>query len=365
MTEINFTGFLREIVLLLSFSTAMVVIFLSRYKREMILKKAIILFLTVVVYFISHESLYLVLFLSALILKDEEDMFCGLRALFYARLWILLGVVFCSVLRIIPFRVIEVNKSFQVSQRGYCFGYIHPNSFAASVFFLISLYFCIHQKRKQNYDLIIVVFIDLFLYGATKSKTSCALIMVLLLGMKMIRDDPTVINSALKTCGRFMVFFGCGIGIGIPMIYAQLTGRMQFVAYKLNGLLNNRLLNATFLIKTHDLSLFGQIIDTKSMFNYSGYGVIDNGYIFALYNFGIVGFLLLIFFYYVSLKVAIRDDKLVYSLTIVLYLFMAISENCMRSMYMSYVNVLFFLAINEPITFKLITKRSKESKIDS
>ena len=66
------------------------------------------------------------------------------------------------------------------------------------------------------------------------------------------------------------------------------------------------------------------------------YSTIDNGYIRLLYGYGVVGVIVFVLFYYLTVKKLIDKNKYVYLVAIIIFSIWAISENVLYSFYFNF-----------------------------
>ncbi|WP_155889592.1 hypothetical protein [Ligilactobacillus equi] len=129
------------------------------------------------------------------------------------------------------------------------------------------------------------------------------------------------------------------------MIYAMSTGVVRSISFELNGLLNGRLSNASHLYELFNLTSFGEIVNDVALKQRFGYGVVDNGYSFALFNYGIVGLTLIMLLYLISVRNLLKQGHFVYVIVILMFLTLGISENIIRAPYMNFTMIFWYEAI--------------------
>ena len=100
--------------------------------------------------------------------------------------------------------------------------------------------------------------------------------------------------------------------------------------------ISNRFLLGSFCFDDLSISLLGGNLDRNILASKHLYSIIDNGYINLLFNFGVLSCLLFAFLYWFTLKKLVSIDAYKYVVIIIVFLFLGITENILRSMAINY-----------------------------
>ncbi|WP_293695685.1 hypothetical protein [Streptococcus sp. UBA3373] len=345
-TNFEITGLPYSMLLWSAFALATLSFLIDIYKSKEFIKLVLLAIISICVYISSHETIYILMVWSAIMAKNI-GIKRSLTTIFIIRLIMFGIVIFSSFIGVLDIGEKIVSKGIYGTVVGYGLGYIHPNNLAQAVFYLATLFLCIKNKNTTNIDYIIIFFIDIVTYMITKSKTACILLALLLLILfvikKNIEGDLYKIYS--KICLSITILLPV-FGTMLPLLILSADGKIKSIIYFWNGIFNQRFSNAAMMYLSFPLTLFGKIIDTDYLQKAFGYNVIDNGYIFALFNFGIIGFLVVIMLYFFTMKKLIKDKEYVYFSVITVVLCFAFMENILRAMFMNFCMVFWCVVIS-------------------
>ncbi|OTA44625.1 hypothetical protein BHL89_08470 [Limosilactobacillus reuteri] len=314
----------------------------SQWDMSKLIKVGIMLLIGLGVYLSSKESLYLMLLFSAIVMNNLSYKE-AVKTIFVTRLVMTLLIILSSIVGIIPLNKMVVSKGIFGSALGYGLGYIHPNNLAQAIFVLCSLYLCINYDSIKKRKLVVILLIDAISYEVTKSKTSCIILLIICMLLFLNNDFTSKIIKKFT-----MPYLSIVIGLSIfgPMLYTFSTGKLQSIVYSLNGYLNGRFVNASNMFISFPITLFGKIINLDYLQRMYGYNVIDNGYVFLLFDYGIIGFLLIVFLYFYSIRKLIQKNLNVFVLIIVGFLSLGMMENVIRAMFMNFTMIFWYEFIN-------------------
>ncbi|MHC3376680.1 hypothetical protein [Ligilactobacillus equi] len=331
--------------MLLMFCVVLAILAMTMMKmsvKELIVLIGIII-IGLSVYWSSKESLYIMLIFAAIMIRTT-DYRTALWTIFITKFILTLMIVLLSLLSIIPIGHMLVPKGIFGFVMGYSLGFSHPNNMAESVFFLIAAYLCIKEEKITIYDGIVIAIVEEACYQITKSKATFLLIILMLL-LIFLRNTSFIKFIIKKLYGIYILLISLVISILLPMIYAMSTGVVRSISFELNGLLNGRLSNASHLYELFNLTSFGEIVNDVALKQRFGYGVVDNGYSFALFNYGIVGLTLIMLLYLISVRNLLKQGHFVYVIVILMFLTLGISENIIRAPYMNFTMIFWYEAI--------------------
>lgn len=350
-TQFEITGVFHDIILSLLFIIAALVFITDAWIEKSLIKTFIIASISAFVYLSSHETIFVVMFLSAVMIKNTGYK-KAFEIMFFVRMMMLFLILMALLMNITEFKTFVVAKGIYGSEIAYSLGYIHPNNLAQEIFYLISLFLCIKNEKLKEKDFLILLVVDIITYMITKSKTACILIFIVLFCIYIMQnilkrkkiiftyEEKWIKKNSLEKAYKTVCMFLCCIvpmmGVFLPILFLKSSGKLQQIIWLLNGRLNNRLSNATMLLNSFQIPLFGKIIDLEFLKQKYGYNVVDNGYIYALFNFGIIGFTLIIVLYIISVKKLIEKNQMVYVTVITATLCLAFMENILRAMFMNF-----------------------------
>lgn len=326
-------------LLLFTFILSIFSIFLSEWTLGKIVRTLLLLIIAVCVYISSTETLFVTLILSAIVMNNISYKDAS-KVMFYTRLVMTSLIVFLSLIGVIPLNKLNVSKGVFGSATGYGLGYIHPNNLAQALFVLCCLYLCMNFDKLKSKNLWCILIVDLITFEITKSKTACSILLIIVI-LIFLRDNKLVVNIIKKFSGVYVLTVG-GLAVLIPMLYTYSTGTLQRLMYILNGYFNGRFINASNMFLSFPITWFGKIINLDYLQRIYGYNVVDNGYVFLLFDYGIIGFLLIAFLYLYAISKLTRKDFFIFVLVIVGFLSLALMENVIRAMFMNFTMIFWY-----------------------
>lgn len=336
LTELDIQGSIHDIILILALLCAFAAIMFDKYYTKSIVKTIGIILLGFLVYFSSHETLLIIMLIMAIMVKNIGYN-KALKLVFNIRLVMFLIVVFCILIGYLDVGKVIVSKGIYGSVIGYGVGYSHPNNFAEEIFYLSTLYLCIKNEKIKSSNLFILLIIDCITYWITGAKTACILFLILICVLFIYKkiNNERLYKVYSKFCIAVSLILPI-ISIVFPIMLVFSSGKLRNILSLLNGKLNQRLSNATMLFYSFPITLFGKIIDLNYLKKQYGYNVVDNGYVFLFFNFGVIGFILVVFLYYFAIKKLIKKRQVVYFSVIVITLCLATMENILRAPFVNF-----------------------------
>lgn len=338
-TPLDFTGILHDVLLYSAlFMAAMSLLLRHRWNAMLLLKVCITLGTGVLVYVLANETLFLIMMLATLLAGDVGYPKI-LKSIFFVRLSMLFIVLLSTAVGIFPVGLVVVTKGAFGTEIAYSLGYTHPNGLGQEIYFLCSLYVCFRNNKIKKSEILVILILDLVAYFVTKSKTACILTAMMVLFAWFYQSIKNVIEKNKKILTRLLL----GVGVLFPIAsiggsyaYTNATGKLRYVLYYLNTILNGRLSNGSIMFVRFPLKLFGMQIDLSSLSRFYSYFIVDNGYIFSLFNFGLIPFTLLVFMYLYSLLRLMKGGNYIYAANLFLFLMCVVSENIMRAMFVNF-----------------------------
>lgn len=366
-TSLDITGFFHDILLYTALLMAMISLFFRNWETKQLIRTSIMMIIGILVYLIAHETIYIVMILAAILVGDIGYK-KTLKIIFMVRLPMLLLVLLCTLLGVFPVGLVMVTKGSYGKVAAYSLGYLHPNVLGQEIYFLCSLYICIRNKNIKKPELLGILAIDIITYLVTRSKTACALIALFSLTAFFYKKLERFFSRHKLLIGRILVI----VGVILPVvsilgayIYPHVSGSLQYILYRLNSTLNGRLANGAIMFIRFPLTMFGMLIDLTTLSRFYSYFIVDNSYIFSLFNFGLIPFSVLIYLYLYSLYRLIQRGEYLYAVNLFLFLMCAVSENVLRAMFVNF-SILFchefFAKENQLDKFKLFLSGGKNGR---
>lgn len=286
---INLTSESRVYIVLYAVGVCFVLIkmFFEQYKVKEILSFSIILLLSIIIMFISHNVSPLFMVISIMCLKDV-DLKEIIKVMFVTLLITTLGMIVLSSLGIIENKYIIHKRDGFGTYKRFCFGYLHPNIVHMNLLILITMFYYLYSNKLNKIgkiiSFIVSAILNIVLYQFTISRTSFLLIFFIILYemfLKKVLIKQSKIMLPLKY--TFIIFFI------ISLLLAVTYNKMPIVK-QLDIGLSGRIYYCSQLITNYPISFLGEVgIDNKILF--------DNSYFSILYNCGLFFTVCIIYLY--------------------------------------------------------------------
>ena len=254
---------------------------------------------------------------------DVEKIFKGM---FNIRCVCFIIVVSLAFIGILPNLEISMWRSGSYVTR-YSLGYGHPNNLHLSLFILISLYLYNKNETIGIVDFLIVIVSNCFIYSYSKSRTAFLLIFlmsILFWICSKYKNSKKINNFLNKTALNCLVLLIC-LSFGTALMYSP-DNWIRHV----DSLLNGRVAYTKYYLNNYEMTFFGTkeiLIDDNALF--------DNGYVFLYSQYGLFGFLLIIYILYNIIK----NDKVRYdikkNILIICYLIYIFIESFSPNVFMN------------------------------
>lgn len=261
-----------------------------------------------------------------------DSLFKGMYKL---RLATFIIVVLSSLFGIIPNESVEMWRNGAFETR-YSLGFGHPNTLQLSLFILLALHIYVKYDKLKFIDYVLMFASNLFIYHYSISRTGFIAINLLIilcfiskLNINIIKK--TIINSPKYVYIALLIF---------SFVSGMLYGKYE-IFNKLNSILTGRLAYSNYYLSNYGFTLFGNNLatDTNAIF--------DNGYIYMYIQFGILGFILLTWFFFKIFNNVKNKKDIRKSILILLFLIYIFTESITPNIFMNI--ILFFSA---PTIFK-------------
>lgn len=268
----------KSLILVIPFVSTLCLIFSEKYKRKDFNKMILLFIIISLLYIITKNTNLLFLVIISMIYYNGDKK--ELAKYFF----IALTINFISVIGLNFLNVIPSHNLSRNGQIRYSLGFIHPNSVFLYYFFICCSLFYISNNNKIK---LITFPIALILYKYSLCRTGIVCYTILLL-LTFIKLDKINWKKLIVTGYLFFTIF--------TIISTFLYSKNQFQI--LNAIFSDRLYNYNYYINNGLLfKPFGMLNDSLSDLY-----TIDNLYLIIFYNYGFIGFIILSFGLFKSLK---------------------------------------------------------------
>ena len=198
----------------------------------------------------------------------------------------------CTLMYPVLLKINLVSTSFISGRERYTFLFNHPNTYSITFVFVFLAYIYLDKEKISNIRIIITcIFAIIYLYIFPKTITAVISLLVFLTlfvftqYFKYIRKYVLKFALPIFTILCITTIYSFYYNLDIPIIRNYISGTFEI-----------RFVDAAYALKYYKLSLFGTLInDLGSLVYRDGNWVshwLDLGYIRALFNYGILGFVL-------------------------------------------------------------------------
>ena len=269
-------------------------VLLTRYTKEEWIFGICIGILVAFVTYIVKETSMLIVFCSIFAFKGA-DLNKSLKIQFFIRFGSMVLVVLLAALNLTS-NVITFRNDLNNMVSRYSFGYAHPNFLGSAVCVLISLYLFLFLKQKRYIlKLIGCLAADVLLYYVTASRTNFLIILLTLIAFYLYRRFHIE-----KVIGALAYFTFPALLVASYILPQLLKYRW---VHKLDALMQYRIsLSEGYRVK-YPISFWGHNI--ISFHN----GILDSGYLQILLKYGIIITLILVVFYFITVKKLIQKGR--------------------------------------------------------
>ena len=257
----------------------------KRYTKKFLLFNIAIFIFALISYRISGNSdIFTSILLVMLAWKIDLDEI--LKVIFNIRIIIFIFIVFLSLIGILDIGTIATTSA----DKGVLFGYGHANTFAGSAGILIFLMFAINRYRIKNYHYIIALITDILVFYFSRSRTALMLISFVIICAIYVKSSQSFNKKILKLSSFFLpVLFV----ILFTLILMQSKNVAPHFLQIVDKAMNGRIVLSCLNLSYYPVTLLGQKIDISFIAASNTYYALDNGYIYILIHYGIVGFVVI------------------------------------------------------------------------
>lgn len=286
-----------------------------------------ILFLGLMSYVLTGMSAFLLILLSMVMVK-LNDVETIARSLLGMRMIALLILIIGCLVGFISNERVSVYKSGVYVEK-FALGFNHPNQLGQALGIMILLFIAITSEKKYLFNKIITGILILIAYAISGSRSMLAIcgIYWILSIITIISKKKDLLSIIIIKSRWFIMALILFVGIGMPILMTHLTGQALKYLYALNGLLGSRFSYSSAVMNNYKVSLFGNVFDFSYLETLYGDYAVDNGYIYILYGFGIIAFIIFVFFSMNAVKCLAQSRKNMYALLILVLCLWGCIEN--------------------------------------
>ena len=324
-TTVNevFKDSLHSCCLVVTIAFSILCILVRRYSIKELLAHVSILLLAVMSYIISgNTDMFASILLVVLAWKLNIDDI--LKMIFSIRFVVFISVVLLSLVGVLKKGSIALTSA----DKGVLFGYGHANTFAGSAGILIFLMFAICRNNLKKIHFVIAVIADLLIFYFSRARTSLLLMTALvfiLLMCKYVKNMDKVILKVAKYFQSILLIIIFGL------IFLRAKEMMPRFVDMVDKLMNGRILLSAMNLAYYPVTLIGQKVDLSLIALDNQYYALDNGFVYILIHYGILGSLIIAGFQQKAIMKCIEKKDVVLTTICILILFWMVYEGMMVS----------------------------------
>lgn len=296
-------------------------------KNKFSVKRIFITFTMTVIFFLSMiktDDMITTLYLLAILLASSNIKFeKTIKGIFYVELICFIVIIIGCQLGIISDYTIrrETGASYRHS-----LGFIHPNGLMLSFFSIVVIYMYLQKDKINLIKTIILLALTGVVFYYTDSRMGAIATTVAILVNYICKYKG---NQILKRCKKIiphLISIFAILSILVTVLYPKVD------LSKLNAISSNRILLQYQAWENYGITLFGKKIEwvgqgaSNEELNWKYYNFVDNSYIKALINNGILYFLIIMFGHYFILKKLIKDNNIYGCISVIMIGIYSISD---------------------------------------
>ena len=257
----------------------------KRYTKIFLFLNVAIFIFALISYRISGNSdIFTSILLIMLAWKIDLDEI--LKVIFNVRFIVFIFIVFLSLIGILDIGTIATTSA----DKGVLLGYGHANTFAGSAGILIFLMFAINRYRIKNYHYIIALITDILIFYFSRSRTALMLISFVIICVICIKSSQDFNRQILKMSKFFLPSLFIVLFTLILMQFKSIAPHFLQIVDKV---MNGRIVLSCMNLSYYPITLLGQKIDISYIAASNTYYALDNGYIYVLIHYGIIGLVII------------------------------------------------------------------------
>lgn len=316
----------------------------------------------IILYINTGETIFLIdIFCIVILNRTNLKKIFGI--LIVEKLIILFTIVMSSLAGYLPINEVGVFKGgLNVIATGYGLGYNHPNQLAYTVGFILILFFCYKNQRINSLDIFIEIFITLLTYYITKSRTlifsiGLMILMIVLYKSKFFNKSFEKVISKLND---FIMIISIVVALIFPMLMNFVQGKAQTILYIINGFLGSRFTHASRVFLNYRIPFLGNNTTFSNLNLIYGYATVDDGYLYILFEFGIVGFIIYFLLYHFTSKELVRRKEYVFLMSLWITFIWGIQENILRSVAINFTIIFWGILLREDSNVEVTNSNLEE-----
>lgn len=324
-TTVNdgFKELLHSICLVGAIVFSILCILVRRYSIKELLFHVVILLFAVMSYVISgNTDMFASILLVVLAWKlDIDDI---LKMIFSIRLVVFVSIVLLSLVGVLERGSIALTSA----DKSVLFGYGHANTFAGSAGILIFLMFAICRDNLKKKHFVVAILADFLIFYFSRARTSLLLMTTLvfiLLIYKYVKNMDKIILKIAK------YFQGILLIIIFGLVFLRAKEMMPRFVDLVDRLMNGRILLSAMNLAYYPVTLIGQKVDLSLIALDNQYYALDNGFVYILIHYGILGSLIIAGFQQKAIMKCIEKKDVVLVTICILILFWMVYEGMMVS----------------------------------
>ena len=329
-------------------------LWLKKYTIKYLILNVFILLFAIVSYGISGNTDILTSILLVM-LAWRIDIDEILKIIFPIRVVVFLSTVCLSLIGILDRGTIALTSA----GKSVLFGYGHANTFAGSAGILIFLMFAIHRKKLKRIHFLIAIIEDIVVFYFSRSRTSLILISALIL-ILLICKYYQKMNKLILKIGRYSQ--GVLLLLIFGLIFLRIEGMLPGVTDCADKIMNGRITLAVMNLVYYPITWMGQRIDISRIVMHNVYYALDNGFVYILIHYGIIGLGVLVGLQQKAIEQCIKKEDVVLVVICILILVWMAYEGMMISATSNF-TLLFATAILDVKSKGLKKKDNKGSKV--
>lgn len=257
----------------------------KRYTKIFLFLNVAIFIFALISYRISGNSdIFTSILLIMLAWKIDLDEI--LKVIFNVRFIVFIFIVFLSLIGILDIGTIATTSA----DKGVLLGYGHANTFAGSAGILIFLMFAINRYRIKNYHYIIALITDILIFYFSRSRTALMLISFVIICVICIKSSQDFNRQILKMSKFFLPSLFIVLFTLILMQFKSIAPHFLQIVDKV---MNGRIVLSCMNLSYYPITLLGKKIDISYIAASNTYYALDNGYIYVLIHYGIIGLVII------------------------------------------------------------------------
>lgn len=323
--NIPFNSIVHDFILFLSLFFLGLYSLISYSTYSNIILRFLFVFIGILYYVFTKETVFSIVILTVA-LTNKINFDYVLKILAFEKLILFISSTLLSIFNYIPFNIVQSERGLR-----YGFGYSHPNIFALEAFVILLLFYMIvGNKLKFVIKNIIFLFLSTVIYCFSQTRTTFALSIITIILFCFLKLKDKKIFNVLKympfACFMFSIFFSWAFTLN--------TNNFIFknILEIIDKLFSHRFLLGSICFNEFSISIFGGNLNLDILTSKYSYPIIDNGYVYMLFSFGILSCIILLLWYTFTIKFFITQKKYEIAIFISIFLLAAISENILRSL---------------------------------